>query len=199
MRRREFLTLVAGASILPSAGAGAQQSTKVCRIAMLHPSYAVSEMTETSSLPSYRSFVDELRRLGYIEGRNLLIDRYSAEGLIENYPALALTVVSHNPDLIFTVGSPMAKALKEETSSIPIVLAASARAQPDYFISDLHGPFRMTQRCSRLSQGNVSVNVAGVLGEAALGRANRLLGSLLQDEYPSLDMVKQVQVRVGGN
>jgi len=124
MRRRGFLA-VAGALVLLGVGAEAQQSTKVYRIAMVHPSYAVSEMTETGSLPYYRAFFDELRRLGYSEGRNLLIDRYSAEGLIENYRALARTVVSHNPDLIFTIGSPMAKALKEETSSIPIVLAAS--------------------------------------------------------------------------
>ena len=51
MRRREFLTLIAGASILRSAGAGAQQSNKVYRIAFLHPSHPVAEMTQNSSLP----------------------------------------------------------------------------------------------------------------------------------------------------
>jgi ABC transporter substrate binding protein len=125
VKRREFLATLAGASVLLPVGAGAQQSTKVFRIAMVHPSYAVSEMTEASSLPYCRVFFDELRRLGYVEGHNLLIERYSAEGHVEDYPALARSVVSHTPDLIFTVGAPMAKALKKETSSIPIVLAAS--------------------------------------------------------------------------
>jgi putative ABC transport system substrate-binding protein len=92
---------------------------------MVHPSYPTAEMTETGNLLYYRAFFDELRRLGYVEGRNLLIERYSAEGHVEKYPALARTVVSHHPDLIFTVGSPLAKAIREETSSIPIVLAAS--------------------------------------------------------------------------
>jgi putative tryptophan/tyrosine transport system substrate-binding protein len=125
VKRREFLATLAGASVLLPVGAGAQQSTKIFRIAMVHPSYAVLEMTEASSLPYYRVFFDELRRLGYVEGHNLLIERYSAEGHVEDYPALARSVVSHTPDLIFTVGAPMAKALKKETSSIPIVLAAS--------------------------------------------------------------------------
>jgi putative ABC transport system substrate-binding protein len=96
MRRREFLTLIAGASILRSAGAGAQQSNKVYRIAFLHPSHPVAEMTQNSSLPYYRAFFEEFRRLGYVEGQNVLIERFSGEGHVEKYASLVETVVSRN-------------------------------------------------------------------------------------------------------
>jgi putative ABC transport system substrate-binding protein len=94
MRRREFLAALAGASFLLPVGAGAQQSTKVYRIAMLHPSHPVAEMTENSSLRYFRAFFEELRRLGYVEGRNVLIERYSGEGRVENYASFAHNVVS---------------------------------------------------------------------------------------------------------
>ena len=88
MRRRDFLAALAGASFLLPVGAGAQQSTKVYRIAFLHPSHPVAEMTENSSLRYYRAFFEELRRLGYVEGQNVLIERFSGEGHVENYASL---------------------------------------------------------------------------------------------------------------
>jgi putative ABC transport system substrate-binding protein len=122
MRRREFVALVASSALSLPLTAWAQQSTKVHRIAMLHPFHPVGEMTETSSLYYYRAFFDELRRLGYIEGHNLLIERYSAEGHFENFAALARSVVNRNPDLVYTVSELMGKSLEQETSTIPIVL-----------------------------------------------------------------------------
>ena len=121
MRRREFLASMAAASVLPPVGAGAEQSTKVYRIAFLHPSHPLADMTEAGSLNYYRAFFDELRRLGYREGQNLLVERYSAEGHVENYPALARNVVSRNPDLVFTSGVPLTRSLEKATSTIPIV------------------------------------------------------------------------------
>jgi hypothetical protein len=102
MRRREILAALAGASFLLPVGAGAQQSTKVYRIAM-HPSHPVAEMTENSSLRYFHAFFEELRRLGYVEGRNVLIERYSGEGRVENYASLIHNVVSRNFDLIFAM------------------------------------------------------------------------------------------------
>jgi putative ABC transport system substrate-binding protein len=83
MRRREVVALLAGSTLSLPLNAWAQQSTKVYRIAILHPSHPVAEMTETGSLPYYRAFFDELRRLGYIEGQNLIVERYSGEGRVE--------------------------------------------------------------------------------------------------------------------
>jgi putative tryptophan/tyrosine transport system substrate-binding protein len=125
MRRREFLAALAGASFLLPVGAGAQQSTKVYRIAMLHPSHPVAEMTENSSLRYFHAFFEELRRLGYVEGRNVLIERYSGEGRVENYASLIHNVVSRNFDLIFAMTVWMAMPLKNATSKTPIVAISS--------------------------------------------------------------------------
>lgn len=43
---------------------------------------------------------DELKRLGYVEGKNLIVERYSAEGQLERYESLAHEVVGTKPDLI---------------------------------------------------------------------------------------------------
>jgi putative ABC transport system substrate-binding protein len=63
----------------------------------------------------------ELRRLGYVEGDNLLIERYSAEGHHERYAALAREIVSGSPDVIVTGTNPVVTTLKAATSTIPIV------------------------------------------------------------------------------
>ena len=123
MRRREFITLLGGAATAWPLAAWAQQTQRGShRIAILHPSHPVTELTETSSLSYYRAFFDELRRLGYIEGRNLTVERYSVEGHVENSSAVARSVASRNPDLILTVGDWMVKALRETTATVPIVV-----------------------------------------------------------------------------
>jgi hypothetical protein len=67
------------------------------------------------------TFFEELKRLGYVEGINLIVDRYSAEGNFSRYADLARDVVSTHPDLIFTTGAPLTLRLKAATSTIPIV------------------------------------------------------------------------------
>jgi putative tryptophan/tyrosine transport system substrate-binding protein len=65
---------------------------------------------------------NELRRLGYIEGQSLLIERYSGEGRAAHYPDLAREVVSRNPDVILSIGSnELTLDFKAATTTIPIV------------------------------------------------------------------------------
>jgi putative ABC transport system substrate-binding protein len=68
-----------------------------------------------------RAFYQELRRLGYFEGQNLIVERYSAEGHRDRLAQLAEDVVRSKPDLIVTAGGPSARALKSATATIPIV------------------------------------------------------------------------------
>ena len=75
-----------------------QQPTKVYRIAVVHPSRPVSQMTETDAY--WRTLFQELRLLGYVEGQNLVVERYSGEGREQNYARLAHGVVQLKPDLI---------------------------------------------------------------------------------------------------
>jgi putative ABC transport system substrate-binding protein len=66
-------------------------------------------------------FFSELRRLGYIESENLIIERYSAEGHHERYADLAREIVASSPDLIVTGTNPVVIEVKAATSTIPIV------------------------------------------------------------------------------
>jgi putative ABC transport system substrate-binding protein len=120
MRRRDF---IAGLMIAAVTGrAQAQQTGKVYRIAFAHPTAPVADQNQASkgslAIPA---IFEELLRLGYVEGRNLLIERYSGEGRAANYPDLAGQMVSRNPDLIIAFNSQFVLDVKAATSTIPIV------------------------------------------------------------------------------
>src|SRR5262249_31378358 len=85
---------------------------------VVHPSNPISDMTDTAG---YRELFQELRRLGYVEGRNLLVERYSAEGRLDRFGELARDVVMTKPDLIQATSNPLVLKFKEATSTIPIV------------------------------------------------------------------------------
>src|SRR3954447_14419173 len=117
MRRRDFITgMMLGA--LPCS-ARAQQRTY--RVAIFHPAIPTTLLTETGGGTAWRAFFSELRRLGYIEGENLIIDRYSAEGHHERCTQSALEITSSSPDLIVTGTNPVVTAFRAATSTIPIV------------------------------------------------------------------------------
>jgi putative ABC transport system substrate-binding protein len=120
MKRRVFIALVAGAVACPRA-ALTQQPTKIYRIAVVHPSFPVSQMTETGGHPYWRALFQDLRLLGYVEGQNLVVERYSGEGRAQNYARLAHDVVELKPDLIFAISSRMVGHFKAATTTIPVV------------------------------------------------------------------------------
>jgi putative ABC transport system substrate-binding protein len=90
------------------------------RIAYVHPSAKVSEIS-VSGRPYYRAFFEELSRLGYVEGQNLGVERYSGEGRPERYAELARDVVNTHPDLIVAVAARLSLDFKMATTTIPIV------------------------------------------------------------------------------
>ena len=119
MRRRDFITALGTAATWPLA-ARAQQPAKMKRIAFVHPSNKVSELS-VSGRPYYRAFFEELSRLGYVEGQNLGVERYSGEGRPERYAELARDVVNTHPDLIVAVAARLSLDFKMATTTIPIV------------------------------------------------------------------------------
>ena len=62
-----------------------------------------------------------MKRLGYVEGVNLIVDRYSAEGRFDRFPEIASDVVAKRPDVIYAVSTRMTRALQSQTRTIPIV------------------------------------------------------------------------------
>jgi putative tryptophan/tyrosine transport system substrate-binding protein len=120
MRRRDFIAgLMFAATMGP---AQAQPTGKVYRIALAHPTAPVADQNQASKGSFFiPPMFEELIRLGYVEGRNLLIERYSGEGRAAHYPDLARQIVSRNPDLIIAGGSFLVRDVKAATSTIPIV------------------------------------------------------------------------------
>jgi putative tryptophan/tyrosine transport system substrate-binding protein len=80
MRRREFIRLLGSAAVAWPLAAHAQRPATQNRIAIFHPAIPTTHLTETGGGSAWRAFFAELRRLGYVEGENLIIERYSAEG-----------------------------------------------------------------------------------------------------------------------
>src|SRR6266404_3786347 len=117
MRRRDFLVVAAMLSPLRTAMA---QSIAKKRIAVVSPSTKVADMRIGGDL-MYGGLLSELKLLGYAEGENLIVERYSGGGRLEGYSDLARDVVGTNPDLIFAQGTPLTLRFKKQTTTIPIV------------------------------------------------------------------------------
>ena len=117
MQRRQFIMLLGGAAALPIA-ARAQQTGKVWRVGMLDSTPAA---LNTANIDAFRQ---EMRRLGYAEGTNLIIEYRSSAGRPERFPDLAAELLQLKVDLIVTRGTPAVLAAKKATTTLPIVMAA---------------------------------------------------------------------------
>jgi putative ABC transport system substrate-binding protein len=131
-RRRFLLTSLAGALAAPLA-AGAQQGTKAARVG-----YLAGDLTGGPHLTE--AFRQGLRDLGYVEGRNVVIEYRDAEGKLERLPALAAELVALKVDVIFAVGTLHALAAKQATKTIPIVFAAATDPVTDGLVTSLARP-----------------------------------------------------------
>ena len=114
MRRREFITLLGGSAALWPLAAQAQKPFK---IGLLD-----TGIGEYFSVP----FMRKLAELGYVEGRNVVIERKSAAGNAALLTDLAADLVRHQVDVIVTAGTPAGFAAKKATNTIPIVLGANS-------------------------------------------------------------------------
>jgi putative ABC transport system substrate-binding protein len=110
--RRTFLVTFAGGILAAPLAAEAQTAEKVYRIGMLGSS---------ASDPLVEAFKQGLRELGYVEGRNIMVEYRSAEGRTERLPDLAADLVRLKVDVI-VASSQGAVAAKQATTTIPIVM-----------------------------------------------------------------------------
>src|SRR5262245_3473081 len=93
----------------------AQQPTKVSRIGYL------TGPTTDGQLDRIEAFRQGLRELGYVEGKDIVIEWRSAEGKLDRLPARAAELVRLKVDIIVTAGPLATRAAKEATNTIPIV------------------------------------------------------------------------------
>jgi putative ABC transport system substrate-binding protein len=120
MRRRDLIALAAGAIMLRPLATSAQPARprRIAIVTSVVPAYLISE---NSGDNASRLLFRELRRLGHVDGGDMVIERYSAEGHPERLSALAREVVTHAPELIVASGGRVAEALAGATTMIPIV------------------------------------------------------------------------------
>src|SRR6516225_4781542 len=134
MKRREFITLLGGAAVWPIA-ARAQQPDRMKRLGVLiglaeHDPEAKARLV---------GFWQAFERLGWFEGRNVLVDyRYAPAGA--GAQARAKELIALHPDVILTQGTPNSAALKQETSTIPVVFVGNADPISSGFVESLVRP-----------------------------------------------------------
>ncbi len=118
MTKKIILLALCSLLLAPCSAVDAQQAEKTFRIGFLDNS------TAAGSASLLESFRQELRKLGWIEGRNLTIEYRFAEQRNERLAELAADLVRLKVDLILVTGIPLALAAKKATSSIPIVMTS---------------------------------------------------------------------------
>jgi putative ABC transport system substrate-binding protein len=132
--RRTFIGSVASGVFAVPLGAFAQEPAKVWRVGML-------ETTSTTlNAANFASFMQGLRDLGYVEGRNLIIEYRSADGRSERFADLAAELVGLKVNLIVTRGTPASLAAKNATLTIPIVMANAGDPVDSGLVTSLARP-----------------------------------------------------------
>ena len=118
MRRREFITLIGGAVAAWPVAAWSQRAGKMRRIGILLPN--TSEIA--ASNPRIQAFLQGLRELDWIDGRSVTLEWRYGEGQSSRLPALAAELANIKVDVIVTAAAPAAKAAKDATETIPVVI-----------------------------------------------------------------------------
>ncbi|HEY2922002.1 MAG TPA: ABC transporter substrate-binding protein, partial [Candidatus Binatia bacterium] len=165
---RKWVGLIVIAFALCGAGAEAQQPTKIPRIGYLGGN------SPSANRARIEAFRQGLRELGYVEGKNIVIEWRHHEGKLDRLPALAaeLVLVRLKVDIIITVGPPAARAAKEATVTIPIVMMQVGDAVGSGFVASLARP---------------GGNITGLSGLAPELNGKRL--ELLKEIVPRLSRV----------
>jgi putative tryptophan/tyrosine transport system substrate-binding protein len=134
MKRREFITLLGGAAVAWPLEARAQQAAKIFRIGFLG---ATSASSWASRVEAFRL---GLRDLGYVEGKNILIEFRWAEEKYDQLPALAAELVRQRVDVLVSFGTPGTLAAKRATTAIPIVILYIGDAVAAGVVASLRQP-----------------------------------------------------------
>jgi len=148
------------------------------RIAIVHPNVDVRLIGGVNSGPNFRALFAELERLGYVEGQNLLVDRYSGEGRLDRFDDLASEVIRTNPDVIFAIANALALSFKRATTSIPIVALGGGGVTNGIAESIAHP----------------GKNITGINAQEQLINGKRM--SLLRDALPRLSNLGFMTLRM---
>ena len=182
-RRKLLVALSAGALAAPLACFAQQQRSKVARIGVLEA---------TSSSASQReALIAGLRELGYVEGKNMIIEDRWAEGNYERLPGLAAELVQMKVDVIVAGSTPAIQAAQRATSTIPIVMVRVGDPVGSGLVASLSRPGRNITGLS-----NMNAEVASKYLEllrAAVPKLSRVTVLVNPANPLHFDLLKRVQ------
>src|SRR5262249_32637984 len=115
--RRKFLATLGGAAAAWPLAARAQQDGRMLRVAVLTP-YAESDPLAQTW---FEAFVEGMRAVGWIDGRNVRVDVRWAGGAVNQLPRLAKELVDLQPEVVFAMTTPSVNTVQRETHTVPIV------------------------------------------------------------------------------
>jgi putative tryptophan/tyrosine transport system substrate-binding protein len=188
MTRREFITLLAAAALWPSV-ARAQQAERIWRICYLSATDAPGEPQAAS-----RRLILEaaLARLGYVEGKNLIIDRRLLSDQLERVNEAAAELLALQPDVIVAVNTPDVAATLSLTRKIPIVFVNPADPIASGFIASLARPGGNATGITGLTIELISKRIE-VLQDIAPGHSRLGFISMQKGISPALDKTNQIK------
>ena len=131
----KIISLALCALLFALSSSQAQQRTKV-----YHIGYLSAAGSDSSAPARSEAFREGLRELGYVEGKNIVIESRSAAGKLDRVSALAAELVRLNVDVIVTGGSTNTRAAKEATSTIPMVMLQDPDPVGNGFVASLARP-----------------------------------------------------------
>src|SRR5262245_16606385 len=135
MRRREFITLLGGTAAWPRV-ARAQPGERMRRIGVLVAPLE-SDRERQAMVAAFR---EELQKLGWNDGRNVMIDVRCGDGDAQRLRASAVELVGSKPDVIVAGGGSAVERLKQATQTIPIVFAAASDPVGGGFVASVARP-----------------------------------------------------------
>ena len=162
MRRIGLAVVLAISLLLAPSAAAAQQAAKVARIGVLHPGAPATSMHFAAA------FDQGLREHGYLAGQNIVVERRFAEAKAERISDIAAELVRLKVDVIVTSTDPGIAAVKQQTQTIPIVMANSTDPVATGFVASLARPGGNVTGLSSISP-ELSVKRLELLKEAVPG------------------------------
>jgi len=186
-QRRYFLT-AAGALVAASLTAEAQAPVKIARIGFIDPGLPDASL--------FDAFRQGLRDLGYVEGRNILIEFRTAQGKPERFPALAADLVALKVDVIVTgAGTLAARAAQHASSTLPIVAVAVGDPVTSTLVSSLARPGGNVTGLSVLTPELVGKCLEQLkLAVSSISRVAFLLQPGAVPERTQMDILREAEV-----
>ena len=191
MNKRRELIMALGAGALGISLTTAAQRQTIHRVGIL--------ITGSKSSPNLLAFMQELRRLGYIEGQNVSIVSRFAEGNLEHLPAFAAELVAQKVDVFFSASTPGVQAARLATASIPIVFAVVSDPVGSGFVASLGRPGGNITGTSSMSR-ELAAKRLQILQEVAPKTSHVAVFSTDEQQVvPQLEQVQYAAKRLGMN